>query len=165
MMEHALEACAATNAAHRVEEEQLRRWGAALAGLTLAAFLIVVLGPAFVRNALSAILLVQRSVEAAAPYRVEVTPGNANVPKGADQTVTATLAGFDAEDASLMVKRTPTGAFEALPLVRGDDGDYEGILFDVSETLEYFVEADNVRSALYKLTVVDVPYVQRLELE
>src|SRR6185503_9142572 len=120
LVEQALEACATTNAARRVEEEPLRRWGVALAGLAVAAALIVLLGPAFVRNALSAILLVQRSVEAAAPYRIEVQPGNANVPKGADQTVTAALAGFDAEDASLMVKRTPTGTFEALSLVRGD---------------------------------------------
>jgi hypothetical protein len=165
LVEQALEACATTNAARRVEEEPLRRWGVTLAGLALAAVLIVLLGPAFVRNALSAILLVQRSVEAAAPYRIEVQPGNANVPKGADQTVTVTLAGFDAEDASLMVKRTPTGTFEALSLVRGEDGKYEGILFDVGAALEYFVEADNVRSAVYKLTVVDVPYVERLELE
>jgi len=159
LIEQALEACASTNAARRVEEEPLRRWGIALAGMALAAVLIVMLGPAFLRNALSAILLVQRSVEAAAPYRIEVQPGNTNVPKGADQTVTATLAGFAAEDASLMVRRNPTGAFEALSLVRGDDGRYEGILFDVGSTLDYFVEADNVRSAVYKLTVVDVPYV------
>jgi hypothetical protein len=165
LVEQALEACASTNAARRVEEQPLRQWGVALAGLAAAAVLIVLFGPAFVRNALSAILLVQRSVEAAAPYRIEVQPGNANVPKGADQTVTAALAGFDAEDASLMVKRTPTGAFEALSLVRGEDGRYEGILFDVGSSLEYFVEADNVRSAVYRLTVVDVPYVQRLELE
>ena len=64
-----------------------------------------------------------------------------------------------------MVKRTPTGAFEALSLVRGEDGRYEGILFDVGSSLEYFVEADNVRSAVYKLTIVDVPYVERLEIE
>ena len=165
LVEQALEACATSNAARRIEQEPLRRWGVTLAGLAVAAVLIVLLGPAFVRNALSAILLVQRSVEAAAPYRIEVQPGNANVPKGADQTVTARLAGFDAEDASLMVKRTPTGAFEALSLVRGEDGAYEGILFDVGAPLEYFVEADNVRSAVFKLSVVDVPYVQRLELE
>src|SRR5687767_5533445 len=51
LIEQALETCGSTNAARRVEEQPLRRWGAALAGLTLAAFLIVVLGPAFVRNA------------------------------------------------------------------------------------------------------------------
>ena len=43
--------------------------------------------------------------------------------------------------------------------MRGDDGRYEGMLFDVGAPLEYFVEADGVRSAVFKLTVVDVPYV------
>ena len=165
LVEQALEACASTDAARRVEEAPLRRWGVVLAGVSLAAILMVVLGPAFLRNALSAILLVQRSVEAAAPYRIEVTPGNANVPKGVDQTITATLTGFAAEDASLMVRRSPTAAFEELSLVRGDDGRYEGMLFDVAAPLEYFVEAEGVRSGVFRLTVVDVPYVQRLELE
>ena len=39
-------------------------------------------GPAYLRHALSALLLVSRSVEAAVPYRIEVTPGNVSVPQG-----------------------------------------------------------------------------------
>ena len=49
--------------------------------------------------------IVSRDVEAAAPYRIEVTPGNATVPQGADQTITAQLSGFDADQASLMVQQ------------------------------------------------------------
>jgi hypothetical protein len=165
LVEQALEACAATGAARRVEDAPLRRWGGLLVGVSAAIVLTALLGPAVIRNALSAILLIQRSVEAAAPYRIEVTPGNATVPKGADQTVTATLAGFAAEDASLMLRRVSTSTFEALPLVRGEDGRYEGMVFDVAASLEYFVEAEGVRSAVFTLNVVDVPYVQRLELE
>jgi hypothetical protein len=165
LVEQAIEACATTGAVRRVEETPLRRWGMTLVGVGVAAVVLVLIGPAFLRNALSAILLVQRSVEAAAPYRIEVTPGNTNVPKGADQSVTATLSGFDAEDASLMLRRDPTGTFEELPLVRGEDGRYEGMVFDVGATLEYFVEADGVRSTVFKMTVVDVPYVQRVALE
>ena len=165
LVEEALEACVSTNAVRRVEEAPLRRWGVMLAGVTAAAILFVLLGPAFVRNALSAILLVQRSVEAATPYRIAVTPGNVEVPRGADQIVTATLSGFASEDASLMLRRTPTAAYEALPLVRGEDRRYEGMVFDVGAPLEYFVEADGVRSPVFTLTVVDLPYVQRVELE
>ena len=40
------------------------------------------LGPAFLRNAMSAMLLVSSNVQAASPYRIEVTPGNITVPKG-----------------------------------------------------------------------------------
>jgi len=165
LVEQALEACASTNAARRVEEVPLRRWAGLLAALSAAAVLVVLLGPAFVRNALSAILLVQRSVEAAAPYRIDVTPGHATVPKGADQTIGARLSGFGAEDASMMVRRAPEAPFEELPLVRGEDGAYEGMIFNVAAPLEYYVEAEGVRSTLFTLKVVDVPYVQQLELE
>ena len=83
LVEEALEACALTNAARRTEEVPLRRWGVVLAGVAAVATLFVLLGPAFVRNALSAILLVQRSVEASTPYRIAVMPGNIDVPRGA----------------------------------------------------------------------------------
>ena len=165
LVEQALEACATCDAVRRVEQVPLRRWAMVLAGVSVAAVLIVLVGPAFLRSALSAILLVQRSVEAAAPYRIDVTPGNATVPKGADQTISARLTGFAADDAVVMVRRTPDAQFEQIPLVRADNGGYEGMLFDVGASLDYFVEAEGVRSPVFKLNVVDVPYVQRLEME
>ena len=94
-----------------------------------------------------------------------MTPGSSTVPKGSDQTVAATLLGFDAEDANLMVRRTADGKFEPLPLARTESGTYEGLLFDINGPLDYFVEADGVRSETYSMKVVEVPYVQRLELE
>ena len=39
------------------------------------------------------------------------------------------------------------------------------MLFDLAGPLDYFVEAGGVRSATYRLNVVDMPYVQKLELE
>jgi hypothetical protein len=165
LVEQAIEACATTGAVRRVEQIPLRRWGAVLAAVSAVSILMILFGPAFLRSALSAILLVQRGVEAAAPYRIEVDPGNATIPKGVDQTITATLQGFSAEDAELMVRRTADGAFEPMPLVRAEDGGYEGILFDVAGSLAYYVAAEGVRSPTFALTVVDVPYVQRLQLE
>ena len=48
-----------------------------------------------------------------------------------------------------MLRRAPTAAYEEMPLVRGEDGDYEGMVFDVDAHLEYFVEADGVRSSVF----------------
>ncbi len=48
--------------------------------------LLVALGPAYLRHGLSALLVISRSAEAASPYQIEVQPGNAKVPRGADQT-------------------------------------------------------------------------------
>jgi hypothetical protein len=164
LVEQAVERCASMDAV-RIERLPLRRWGAAFAAVALAAVLAVLVGPAFIRNAMSALLLVSRDVEAAAPYKIDVKPGNASVPKGADESITAKLLGFASEDVVVQAKRTPDGKFEALPLVRNDAGLYEGILFDVGAPVEYFVEAEGVRSPVYTLKVVDLPYVQRLDLE
>ena len=165
LVEQALEGCALTGAVRRTEEAPLRRWGVVLGGVAAVGMLIVLFGPAFMRNALSAILLVQRSVEAAAPYRIAVLPGDTVIPRGADQTISATLSGFASEDATVMLRRAPTEAYEEMPLVRGEDGRYEGMVFDIDAALEYFVEADGVRSAVFTLTVIEAPYVERLELE
>jgi hypothetical protein len=148
----------------RIERAPLRRYSGAFAAIAITAFAIFALGPAFLRHALSALLVVSRSVEAAVPYRIDVTPGNATVPRGADQTITAALSGFDSDQAVLMVRRTPDAAFERMPLLRAESR-YEAMLFDLTGSLDYYVEANGVRSSTYTLKVVDLPYVQRLELE
>ena len=64
------------------------------------------------------------------------------------------------------------GAFERLALIplENEEGEippgaFEVLLFDLEEPTEYFVEAAGVESATFTLDVVDLPYVERLELE
>src|ERR1051325_6773003 len=130
VVEQAIAACQRANASRTVESRPLRRYGAVLAGAAVAALLAVALGPSFIRQGLAAVFLMPQA-EAAARYRIEVSPGSSTVPKGSDQTISAKLLGFDAEDANLMVKRTPDGKFEPLPLSRTENGSYEGLLFDI----------------------------------
>jgi hypothetical protein len=165
VVEQALEVCANLNAAHRVEMRPLKRNALALSAVAAVTLLALLVGPAFLRHAMSAMLSWAESVQAASPYRIEVTPGDATVPKGADQTIKASLIGFASEDVVLMVRRTPTGEFEPVPLVRNDDGKYEGAVFDVNAPTWYQIVADGVQSQIHTLQVVDVPYVQRLEIE
>lgn len=165
LVQSAVEKCREIEDGRGVEREPVRRYGATLAAIAIAAIALFVLGPAYLRHALSALLVISGDVEAAAPYHIEVTPGNATVPRGADQTITAHLSGFDADQASLMVKKTPDAAYERAPLLKGEDGKYEGMLFDLAAPVEYMVEANGVRSGIYTLKVVELPYVQHLELE
>ena len=165
VVEQALEVCANLNAAHRVEMRPLLRNALALATVAAVTLLALWVGPVFLRHAMSAMLSWAESVQAASPYRIEVTPGDATVPKGADQTIKASLIGFASEDVVLMVRRAPTGEFEPVPLVRNDDGKYEGAVFDVNAPTWYQIVADGVQSPIHTLQVVDVPYVQRLEVE
>ena len=165
LIENAIEKSRSVEDGHRVERAPLRQYSGALAAVVVIACAAFLFGPAYMRHALSALLVISRSVEAAAPYRIDVKPGSATIPRGADQTITAQLVGFQADQASLMIRKSPTAAFERLPLVRGESQRYEGTLFDVAAPLEYFVEAVGVRSPMFSLKVADMPYVQRLELE
>lgn len=165
MIETALERVHAVGDGKRIEREPLKKltWTVGIvSAVALAAF---TLGPAFLRQSLSALFVLSRDVEAAAPYRITVTPGTATVPKGADQVIGATLDGFDSADAAIVMKKGTGDSYERVPMLKGDDGAYEGLLFDLGDTIEYFVEAAGVRSPAFTLTVVELPYVERLDLE
>src|SRR5687767_11554073 len=158
----AVEKAHALEEGRRVERKPLNAYAGATVLVVLAAVALLWMGPAYLRHALSALLLVSRSVEAAVPYRIEVKPGNVSVPKGADQAITAQLLGFSSEQPVLMVRKSADGPFERVPLVQ-EDAKFQGMLFDLAGSLDYFVEAGGVRSATYRLNVVDMPYVQKLE--
>src|SRR6185437_10733084 len=164
LVENAIEKCRTIDNGRRVEMAPFRRYSGALGGVLALAALVFLLGPAYMRHALSALLVISRSVEAAAPYRIEVTPGGTTIPRGADQTIAAKLLGFQADQAVLMTRKSSTAAFERVPLVRNNDK-YEGTLFDVAAPIDYFVEAAGVMSPHYTLKVADMPYVQKLQLE
>src|SRR3982751_758511 len=42
--------------------------------------------------------------------------------------------------------------------------DYRHSIFNIQDSIEYFVESNGVRSETYKLTVVDLPYVKQLDI-
>jgi hypothetical protein len=149
----------------RVEQQPVRRYTAAILATALAGLMLLAFGPAYLRNAASAILVFSRDVEASVPYKIDVKPGNATVSRGADQVITAQLSGFDSEDAALMVRKGADAQFERMPMVRGENGGYDGMLFDLASNLDYYVEAEGVRSGTFTLKVVELPYVQKLELE
>ena len=134
LVEAAAEKCRAIEDGRRVERSPVRRYSGALGGVLALAAAIFLLGPAYMRHALSALLVISRSVEAAAPYRIDVTPGHTTIPRGADQPITAKLVGFQADQAVLMIRKNATAAFERVPLIPAEDK-YEGTLFDVAAPL------------------------------
>jgi hypothetical protein len=119
LVESAVEKCHTIQDGRSVEAPAVRRYAGLIAATAVVALLVFSFGPSFFRHALSALLVISRGVEAAAPYRIEVTPGSVTVPRGANQTVMATLSGFDADEATLMVRTSPDAPFDRLPLIRG----------------------------------------------
>ena len=166
LVRQAVEQCQAVQYHRTIEKQGVRRLALTLAGVAIVATLIVVLGPAFLRSGLTALLIVYRSAEASTPYRIEVTPGNATVPRGSDQQVKAKLLGFTAADAEVRMRAAPDGAFERVPLVPSADPlVFEGMLFHLEKTIDYYVVSNGVQSPIYTMTLVDLPTVAKLELE
>ncbi|MEW6322029.1 MAG: DUF4175 family protein, partial [Acidobacteriota bacterium] len=165
LVEQAVERCHSVEEGRRVERGPTRRYAGAAAAVVAAAVMFFAFGPPYLRHALSAMFAFTRSVEAAAPYRIDVTPGHATVPKGADQAVTALASGFDAADAALVLRRGDATAFERVPMLKGENGAFDAMLFDLAEPIEYFVEAAGVRSPVFTLEVAELPYARQVDLE
>ncbi|MFM8535200.1 MAG: DUF4175 family protein, partial [Acidimicrobiia bacterium] len=165
LVENAIERVHEIQEGQRIEQDSMRRYVLVAAGVAVAAIALFTYGPSYFRHTLSAIFVITSDVEAAAPYRIEVKPGDATVAKGADQMITATLSGFDAAEAALLIRKGGNGAYERVPMVKAENGAYEGMLFDLAEPLDYVIEAAGVRSAAHKLNVLEVPYAKKIDLE
>ena len=150
-----------------VERSQLRQSSGFLALAGAVGILLFLFGPSYLRHGLTALLTPMGSVEAASPYSIEVTPGDMTVARGSDQTVTARLVGFESDEVDLFMRASDSAPFERLPLVPVDDGAdvFEVLLFDLQDSANYFVESIGVQSGTFSLEVIDLPYVERLELE
>ncbi|MBI4485204.1 MAG: DUF4175 family protein, partial [Acidobacteria bacterium] len=166
LVEEAIEKCRAVDHARTVERAGVRRHLVALAGVAAATALVIALGPAFLRHGISALLVLSRSAEASSPYRIEVAPGNAKIPRGSDYAVAARLIGFTSPDVNLIVQASAGESFQRVPLVAtSDPAAFEGVLFHLDKTTEYLVESNGVRSPVFKIEVLDLPTVEQLELE
>ncbi|MBY0496738.1 MAG: DUF4175 domain-containing protein [Cyanobacteria bacterium] len=165
LVENAIERVHQIQEGERIEREPMKRYVWFAGAVAVAAIALFTFGPAYFRHTLSAIFVISTDAEAAAPYKIDVKPGDATVAKGADQMISATLSGFDAADAAILIRKGSGGAFERVPMVKAENGSYEGMLFDLSEPLDYVVEAAGVRSAPHKLNVLEVPYAKKIDLD
>jgi hypothetical protein len=139
---------------------------ASLAGIVIVAVLTLGAGPAFLRTGARFIAAPWTSAEEARPYYIAVDPGNAEVARGGGQLIRARLHGFDADEAQIAVQRGADSAWTHIPLIAArDSGAFEIRLFDLVERTTYYVESNGVRSPVYHLDVLALPYVQTLRLE
>jgi hypothetical protein len=97
---------------------------------------------------------------------IKVKPGTARVAKGSDQDILATLVNFDSQTVTFLWR--PMGSKndwqgQVMEPAKAHS-DYRYSLFNIQDSIEYFVESNNVRSGVFKLNVVDLPYVKQLDL-
>ncbi len=166
LVEQAVEKAKTIDGGKSIGRVSMQRSAVALSLIAGVGALLLVVGPEFLRQGASALLVLSKSAEAASPYAISVQPGDTEVPKGSDQTILARLAGFRSNDVGVWVKAENEQKFSRVPLVvTGETDKFEGMLFDVKASLTYYVEADGVKSPTYKMSVVELPAVTGIEME
>ena len=165
-IETAVERCREVEGGLRIERQALRRASGMLGGVAIAGLLLFLAGPEFIRFGARAIFTPLRTAEAAPLFRVLVQPGDTSVARGADLPVRATLAGFNSQTVDVVMRLEGDSIIQRIPMLPAVDGEgYEVRLFALAQAAEYHVEAGSVRSPSFRVGVLDVPYVDRIDLE
>ncbi len=139
--------------------------GAALASLLIFAG-VLKWGPKEISEGVAQ--LVTPTTLAASPnaLSIKVKPGTARVPKGSDQDILATLVNFDSQQVTVFAR--PLGSkddFQGQVMEPAKaKSDFRFSIFNIQDSMEYFVESNSVRSEVFKLNVVDLPFVKQLDL-
>jgi len=98
-------------------------------------------------------------------YRITVEPGDKLVRRRSDMPIRATLIGFQAPEVRLMARYKSSAKWEQAPMLpRANDSSYEYLFAAVPEPVEYYVEANGVRSKTYKLDVIDLAGVKNIKV-
>ncbi len=164
LVEQAVQRCRAVEFGRRVESGQMRRSGAILAVVAVAAVALFAFGPASFRHGAAALLFPVRDAAAVNPYSIMVLPGDTTIARNSDQQVLAELRGFEAAGVTLLSREEEEERFSRLSMLPADSGRFEILLLDVGDRTEYYVESEGIRSGTFTIDVADLPYVDRLEL-
>ena len=148
-----------------VDAKGVKQAAAFFLSTAVSLILVYANGPATLVTGAKLLLTPWAGSSAASAFSIIVTPGNATVAKNGDQLVAATLNGFTAEQAMLLVRGEGAPGWTRLDMARDSSGRWTFRLFDVGAATDYAVEAAGVRSPTYRLAVAPIPYVARVDLE
>ncbi|HEY7212787.1 MAG TPA: hypothetical protein VH477_21080, partial [Bryobacteraceae bacterium] len=98
-------------------------------------------------------------------YDVTVSPGDKTVRRKSDQVITAQLHNFSADRVVLHARYHGATKWESAPMQPKQNGaGYQFLFAGLSESVEYFVQADAAQSKHYSLSVKDLPGVKRVRV-
>src|SRR4029079_14050335 len=97
---------------------------------------------------------------------IKVKPVTARVPKGSDQDILASLVNFASQTVTVFSR--PLGSkndWQGWSMEPAKaHSDFRFSIFNIQVSVEYFVESNTIRSDVFKLNVVDLPFVKQLDL-
>src|SRR6266566_9791122 len=138
---------------------------AAVAGL-LVFISVLKFGPREISEGVAELVTPTSLAASSKALSIKVRPGTARVPKGSDQDILATLVNFDSQAVTVFTR--PAGSKndwqgQTMEPAKARN-DFRFAIFNIQDSLEYFVESNSVRSDVFKLNVVVLPYVKQLDL-
>ena len=157
----------AVDGGRRVDRAPLRRLSWSTSGLAALLALLFLADPFGLRQSVPDFVRPWTVVEAASPLAIQLFPGDTVLPRGAQLQVLARLDGFASDEVEVAFRPDEGTRWDRWTMIIQDEeaGEHEFILFRVEEPMQYFAEADGIQSGTYRIDVVDLPYVARLELE
>jgi len=93
-------------------------------------------------------------------YRIVVEPGSISIPARSDLRIHAYLQGFDASAVRLQVRYPGEAGWDSVVMPPDlEKGGTAYALFDLREPVDYYVEADGIRSEVFRVEIIDAPRV------
>jgi hypothetical protein len=147
-----------------VDPRQTYAYGAGALAIFLALFAALwLLNP--VKAGISSLFLPFEDRVSANAMFINVTPLTSRVPRGSDQKLKAALNGFNADVAQVFIRKLNDANWLATPMEPAKNkGEFQHVIFNIQDSVVYYVEADGVRSSEQTLEVVDLPYVKQIDL-
>jgi hypothetical protein len=138
-------------------------------GATALAILIAMIAALWwiapVKGGVSALYAPDEDTVSANAMFINVTPVTSRVPRGSDQKLKAALNGFDANVAQVFIRKLSDANWLATPMEPAkNQNEFQHVIFNIQDSVVYYVEANGIRSSEQTLEVVDLPYVKQIDL-
>jgi hypothetical protein len=140
---------------------RMRKYGLTTLGIGL---LVFVLSPSGFLGSFDRIVHFGTSYAAGLPGQLEVEPGNIEVVRGQDVTVTVRASGGVAGSPELFIRPGGILEFEPSALTTAGPGAFTATLHNLKQSTEYYAAAGEVSTAKFMINVLDRPIIRSLQL-
>ncbi|HLG32124.1 MAG TPA: DUF4175 family protein [Ignavibacteriaceae bacterium] len=94
----------------------------------------------------------------------EISPGNIEITKGQEVLITARIIGTPPKEVFIAVKREDETDFSNQKISADSSGIYIMQLSSIRNSFKYFATAEDVKSEIYEVKVIDRPIIENFEL-
>jgi hypothetical protein len=163
--EQALEACRRLDYGDAAEAYNLRRAWLRLGLAMLATALLAAWPPQFLRFGAPALLMPWTGAADYSPYRIDLQPGDIEIPRGGDQLISARIPGYDGDDVLLFTSRDDGRSWQQASMSIGAEASiFEAFLFDLDRHLDYYVSGAGQQSPVHRISVAEIPAIEEIAL-